>query len=74
MSFLERIYIGWNELCKRRECVLTIFNMIPILFLHGLKLSNPTSNERIYAINDRYGGNRFLFGCTEWKSGFVCPW
>jgi len=42
-------------------------------FFTWIKTSNPTSNERIYAINDRYGGNRFLFGVRNGKVDLYVP-
>lgn len=42
-------------------------------FFAWIKTSNPSSNERVYAINDRYGGNRFLFGVRNGKVDLYVP-
>ena len=36
-------------------------------FFAWIKTENTTSDERVFAVNDRYGGNRFLFGIYDGK-------
>ena len=42
-------------------------------FFAWIKTSNPTSDERVFAVNDRYGGNRFHFGIHDGKGGIYVP-
>ena len=42
-------------------------------FFAWVKTSNPTSDERVFAVNDRYGGNRFLFGIHDGKMDIYVP-
>ena len=42
-------------------------------FFAWVKTSNPTSDERVFAVNDRYGGNRFLFGIYNGKMDIYVP-
>ena len=42
-------------------------------FFAWVKTSNPTSDERVFAVNDRYGGNRFLFGIHDGKIDIYVP-
>jgi glycerophosphoryl diester phosphodiesterase len=42
-------------------------------FFAWVKTLNPTSDERIYSINNRYGDNRFLFGVYNGKANIYVP-
>ena len=42
-------------------------------FFAWVKTENTTSDERIFAVNDRYGGNRFLFGIYDGKVDLYVP-
>ena len=42
-------------------------------FFAWIKTENTTSDERVFAVNDRYGGNRFLFGIYDGKVDLYVP-
>jgi glycerophosphoryl diester phosphodiesterase len=42
-------------------------------FFTWVKTWNPSGDERIYSINERYGGNRFLFGVLNGKANIYVP-
>jgi glycerophosphoryl diester phosphodiesterase len=42
-------------------------------FFAWIKTENTTSDERVFAVNDRYGGNRFLFGMYDGKVDLYVP-